>query len=140
VSFPALSARARGIAERAVPISHFAPHHGEPHTGESAERVRALRPAIAIGILVSTEQVPGHRLQECEFAGELGLSGEFAPIRDALAMTLKACGDGRTFVLPATSAAERLWSAMPSCSHCEQALGRARQRHDVEHRIRERSC
>ena len=31
---------------------------------------------IAIGILVATEQVPGHRLHEYEFAGELGLSGE----------------------------------------------------------------
>ena len=61
---------------------------------------------IAIGILVASEQVPGHRLHEYEFAGELGLSGELRPIRGALAMTLKACGDGRAFVLPAASAGE----------------------------------
>ena len=61
---------------------------------------------IAIGILVATEQIPGNRLHEYEFAGELGLSGELRPIRGALAMTLKACGDGRAFVLPVASAVE----------------------------------
>ena len=61
---------------------------------------------IAIGILVATEQVPGHRLREYEFAGELALSGGLRPIRDALAMTLKACRDGRAFVLPSASAGE----------------------------------
>ena len=34
------------------------------------------------------------------------MSGELRPIRGALAMTLKACGDGRALVLPAASAAE----------------------------------
>ena len=61
---------------------------------------------IAVGILVATEQIPGYRLHEYEFAGELGLSGELRPIRGALAMTLKARGDGRAFVLPASSACE----------------------------------
>ena len=61
---------------------------------------------IAIGILVATGQLPGNRLHEYEFAGELALTGELRPIRGALAMTLKACGDGRAFVLPEASAAE----------------------------------
>ena len=56
---------------------------------------------IAIGILVATGQLPGDRLHEYEFAGELALTGELRPIRGALAMTLKASGDGRAFILPA---------------------------------------
>jgi magnesium chelatase family protein len=61
---------------------------------------------IAIGILVATGQLPGNRLREYEFAGELALTGELRPIRGALAMTLKANGDGRAFILPQASAAE----------------------------------
>ena len=61
---------------------------------------------IAIGILAATGQVPMHRLHEYEFAGELSLAGELRPIRGALAMTLKACGDKRAFVLPKSSAIE----------------------------------
>ena len=61
---------------------------------------------IAIGILAATGQIPGHRLHEYEFAGELALSGELRPVRGALAMTLKACGDGRAFILPCASAPE----------------------------------
>ena len=61
---------------------------------------------IAIGILVATGQLPGNRLREYEFAGELALTGELRPIRGALAMTLKASGDGRAFILPQASAAE----------------------------------
>jgi magnesium chelatase family protein len=61
---------------------------------------------IAIGILVATGQLPGDRLHEFEFAGELALTGDLRPIRGALAMTLKASGDGRAFILPEASAAE----------------------------------
>ena len=60
---------------------------------------------IAIGILVATGQLKGHRLREFEFAGELALTGDLRPIRGALAMTLKAHGDGRAFILPRQSAA-----------------------------------
>ena len=61
---------------------------------------------IAIGILVATGQLKGHRLREFEFAGELALTGDLRPIRGALAMALKAHGDGRAFILPRQSAAE----------------------------------
>jgi len=61
---------------------------------------------IAIGILVATGQLPGKRLREFEFAGELALTGDLRPIRGALAMTLKAHGDSRAFILPRQSAAE----------------------------------
>ncbi|MBK7473638.1 MAG: YifB family Mg chelatase-like AAA ATPase [Betaproteobacteria bacterium] len=61
---------------------------------------------IAIGILVATGQLPGNGLREYEFAGELALTGDLRPIRGALAMTLKASGDGRAFILPQASAAE----------------------------------
>lgn len=61
---------------------------------------------IAIGILAATGQIPGDKLKEHEFAGELALTGELRPIRGALAMTLKAHHDGRAFILPEANAPE----------------------------------
>lgn len=61
---------------------------------------------IAIGILAATGQIPGDRLKDHEFAGELALTGELRPIRGALAMTLKAHHDGRAFILPQANAPE----------------------------------
>lgn len=61
---------------------------------------------IAIGILVASGQIPGDKLKQYEFAGELALTGELRPIRGALAMTFKAHGDKRAFILPTTSAEE----------------------------------
>lgn len=61
---------------------------------------------IAIGILVATGQLPGDKLNQYEFAGELALTGELRPIRGALAMALKAHRDGRAFILPKASAME----------------------------------
>ncbi|MDH5537203.1 MAG: YifB family Mg chelatase-like AAA ATPase [Betaproteobacteria bacterium] len=61
---------------------------------------------IALGILVASGQIPGERLGEFEFAGELALSGDLRPVRGALAMALSAERDHRGFVLPLDSAAE----------------------------------
>jgi len=61
---------------------------------------------IALGILAASGQVPASALTDCEFAGELSLSGELRPIRGALAMALASITTGRTFVLPQASAAE----------------------------------
>ncbi len=61
---------------------------------------------IAIGILVASGQIPGERLKDLEFAGELALTGELRAIRGALAMAFKAHGDKRAFVLPLPSATE----------------------------------
>ncbi|MBS4096608.1 MAG: YifB family Mg chelatase-like AAA ATPase [Sulfuricella sp.] len=55
---------------------------------------------IALGILAASGQIPAERVKEFEFAGELALTGELRPIRGALAMTFKACRDGRAFILP----------------------------------------
>jgi len=61
---------------------------------------------IAIGILVASGQIPGDKLKLYEFAGELALTGDLRAIRGALAMTFKAHGDGRAFILPLASAGE----------------------------------
>ena len=61
---------------------------------------------IALGILVASGQIPGDKLKNYEFAGELALTGELRKIRGALAMTYKAHGDGRAFLLPVPSAEE----------------------------------
>jgi magnesium chelatase family protein len=61
---------------------------------------------IALGILAASEQLPGQRLGEYEFAGELALTGELRPIRGALAMALSAARERRAFVLPDANALE----------------------------------
>ena len=61
---------------------------------------------IAIGILVASGQIPGDKLKQYEFAGELALTGDLRPIRGALAMTFKAHGAERAFILPTASAQE----------------------------------
>jgi magnesium chelatase family protein len=61
---------------------------------------------IALGILAASGQLPGDRLGEYEFAGELALTGDLRPIRGALAMTVKSCRDGRAFFLPQANAPE----------------------------------
>ena len=61
---------------------------------------------IALGILVASAQIPGDRLGEYEFAGELALTGELRPVRGALAMTLSAARAQRRFVLPLGNAPE----------------------------------
>jgi len=61
---------------------------------------------IAIGLLAASGQLPGNRLHEFEFAGELALTGQLRPIRGALAMMLNAARSGRAFFLPQASAIE----------------------------------
>ncbi len=66
---------------------------------------------IALGILAASGQVANAALADHEFAGELSLSGELRPIRGALAMVLAAGSQGRSFVLPASSAREAALAA-----------------------------
>ena len=61
---------------------------------------------IALGILAASSQIPGARLNDYEFAGELSLTGDLRPVRGALAMTYRARSCGRAFILPAQSAPE----------------------------------
>lgn len=61
---------------------------------------------IAIGILAASGQIPGDKLADYEFAGELALTGDLRAIRGALAMSLAAMKAGRAFILPQDSAAE----------------------------------
>jgi magnesium chelatase family protein len=61
---------------------------------------------IALGILAASGQIPAGRLPDCEFVGELALTGELRPIRGALPMTLSARDSGRSIVLPSVNAAE----------------------------------
>ena len=66
---------------------------------------------IALGVLAASGQIPGDKLKDYEFAGELSLTGELRPVRGALAMTLGADRAGRAFVLPRGSAAEAALAA-----------------------------
>ena len=86
---------------------------------------------IALGILAASGQIPGERLAEYEFAGELALTGELRPIRGALAMTYNAHRSGRAFVLPFESALEaalvrdaRVYPAATLLKVCAHLAGR----------------
>ncbi len=61
---------------------------------------------IALAILAASGQIPVEELSRYEFAGELALTGALRPVRGALAMTCKAGGDGRAFIVPEENAAE----------------------------------
>jgi len=61
---------------------------------------------IAIGILAASGQLNPASLSGHEFAGELSLTGELRPVRGALAMSLAACSQGNTFILPSSCAEE----------------------------------
>ena len=62
--------------------------------------------AIALGILVASEQVPAAPLESLEVLGELSLGGEIRPVRGALPAALKAAQAGRGLLLPQANAAE----------------------------------
>jgi magnesium chelatase family protein len=61
---------------------------------------------IALGILAASDQLPAAALANCEFAGELALTGELRPVRGALAMALAATRERRAFVVPEGNARE----------------------------------
>lgn len=106
--------------------------------------------AIAVGILAASGQLPGDRLDDCEFVGELSLSGELRPVRGALAMAMGLAQDNamraqidaapRAFVVPAGNGSEAALidglRVLPAatlaevCAHLtgkpEQQLGTAR--------------
>jgi len=62
--------------------------------------------AIAIGILAASHQLPGAKLEDYEFAGELALSGAIRPIRGALNFARASDSARRTLVLPEANGAE----------------------------------
>ena len=81
---------------------------------------------IALGILAASGQVPANRLAEYEFAGELALTGELRPIRGALAMTLKASGDGVGERNGGGTGARRGGASGADVARCLRASDRAR--------------
>jgi magnesium chelatase family protein len=63
--------------------------------------------AIALGVLVASEQVPEQSAERHALCGELSLSGEIKPVRGALAAALGARRAGfRSLLVPAQNASE----------------------------------
>jgi magnesium chelatase family protein len=62
--------------------------------------------AIALGILAAGGQVPRERLDDCEFLGELALSGSLRPVTGVLPALMRARARGRRMVVPRANAAE----------------------------------
>src|SRR5690606_17942620 len=65
---------------------------------------------IALGILAASGQIDRDALADCEFLGELGLTGELRPVDGVLPAVLAAARDGRRLVVPAGSGAEAGWA------------------------------
>jgi len=62
--------------------------------------------AIALGILAAGNQVPRERLDNCEFLGELALSGDLRGVSGVLPALLRARARRRRVVVPRANAAE----------------------------------
>jgi len=61
---------------------------------------------IALGILAASGQVPRDKLDDCEFLGELALSGSLRSVPGVLPALLRARARGRKVVVPRANAAE----------------------------------
>lgn len=61
---------------------------------------------IALGILGASGQIRSRTLGDCEFVGELALSGELRPVNGVLPIALAARDAGRELILPRENAAE----------------------------------
>lgn len=59
---------------------------------------------VALGILTADGGLPEARLRDVLAVGELSLGGQLRPIRGALALALLARAEGKTLLLPETSA------------------------------------
>ena len=61
---------------------------------------------IALGILAASRQIPGKRLRDFEFFGELGLNGDLRAIPGTLPAALKANADGHAIFVPEANGLE----------------------------------
>ena len=61
---------------------------------------------IALGILAASGQVPRRKLDDCEFLGELALTGALRRVPGVLPALLRARARGRCMVVPRENAAE----------------------------------
>ncbi len=66
--------------------------------------------AIALGILVATQQVPAAAVETLEFIAELGLSGELRPVRGVLPSAMAVVEAGHGLVVAHADAEEAAWS------------------------------
>lgn len=62
--------------------------------------------AVALGILVASEQLPADPLQQLECMGELALDGALRPVRGVLPAVMAAREAGRRILVPADNADE----------------------------------
>ena len=61
---------------------------------------------IALGILAASGQIPAEGLRDCEFIGELGLTGELRPVDGVLPAALACARAGRHLVVAEGNGAE----------------------------------
>lgn len=87
--------------------------------------------AIALGILVASNQLSSELLSEYEFAGELALSGELRPVKGILAFAMAAKEAKRQLILPTANAPEaslvsglKLFSAQDLLQVCAHLNGK----------------
>ncbi len=62
--------------------------------------------AIAVGILCASKQLPLHEIDNCEFFGELSLSGKLRHVAGSLPVAMSAIGAKHRIIIPAACAQE----------------------------------
>lgn len=62
--------------------------------------------AIALGILVASEQIPDDQIDLYEFIGELALSGDLRPVNACISAAIESTKENRTLILPTANSAE----------------------------------
>jgi magnesium chelatase family protein len=87
--------------------------------------------AIALGILIAADRLPGGAFTGVELYGELSLGGDVRPTRALLPSALQAARAGHSLIVPAASGAEaalargaRVFVAEHLRNVCEHAAGR----------------
>ncbi len=79
---------------------------------------------IALGILLASGQfeLPDKTIEECEFYGELGLSGELKPVRGVLLAAAHAARDARSVVVPTANLHEARLATQACARHAPTLL------------------
>ncbi|HEY7773833.1 MAG TPA: YifB family Mg chelatase-like AAA ATPase [Marinagarivorans sp.] len=67
--------------------------------------------AIALGILVASEQIPATLIDQYEFIGELALTGDLRGVRGAIASAKACVADNRTLICPIDNQQEAAFCA-----------------------------
>ncbi len=77
---------------------------------------------VALGILVASGQLPPQAVENCEFIGELSLSGSLLPVKGVIPSILAAERAGRNILIPAQNVPEARLIGKPNIFSADHIL------------------